>query len=256
VSQVHFFKISLKNSIIYRWSVLFSIIGSVLFIAINLMLWRYLYRNTPNMVSYMTKYTIVSNIIGMFYARGIAGRIGEKVSSGAFVTDLIRPINIFSMSWQMELADICSNLLLRGLPVILVYSYFLIMNPGYYNITAVILAIILGHVLFLLIYALLGFSAFILIEIWPFGRLLDDTIRLLAGGFIPLAILPGFIKSIAYVLPFRFLYSFPLELLFGTADMSLLFENFVILLVWICVFAVLNVIMYSFALRKAVVQGG
>jgi ABC-2 type transport system permease protein len=241
---------------VYRWSVLFSIAGSVLYIAISLMLWRFLYRDTPDMVSYMTKYTIVSNIIGMFYTRGIAGRIGGKVSDGSFVTDLIRPINIFSMSWQMELAGICSNFLLRGLPVILVYSPFLIMNAGYYNFPAVILAIVLGHVLFLLIYALLGFSAFILIEIWPFGRLLDDTIRLLAGGFIPLAILPGFIRTVAYVLPFRFLYSFPLELLFRTADMSVLVENFAILAVWICVFAVLNICMYRLALRKAVVQGG
>ena len=253
---MHFFKISLKNSMVYRWSVLFSIIGSVLFIAINLMLWRFLYRDTPDMVSYMTKYTIVSNIITMFYARGIAGRIGGKVSSGAFVTDLIRPVNIFSMSWQMEIADICSNFLLRGLPVILVYSPFLIVNSGYYNIAAVLFSIILGHVLFLLLYSLLGFSAFILIETWPFGRLLDDTIRLLAGGFIPLAILPGFIRTIAYALPFRFLYSFPLELLFGVVDMNKLFENYAILMIWICIFVILNIGMYRLALRKAVVQGG
>lgn len=253
---MHFFRITLKNSMVYRWPILLSIASSVLYIAISLMLWRFLYRETPDMVSYMTKYTIVSNIIGMFYARGIAGRISGKVSSGAFVTDLIRPINIFSMSWQMELAGICSSFLLSGLPIILVYSPFLIMNSGYYNIPAVLLAIILGHVLFLLIYALLGFSAFILIEIWPFGRLLDDTIRLLAGGFIPLAILPSFLRTLAYAMPFRFLYSFPLELLFGTADMSNLFENFVLIMVWICVFAILNIVMYRFALKKAVVQGG
>jgi ABC-2 type transport system permease protein len=130
------------------------------------------------------------------------------------------------------------------------------MNAGYYNIPAVLLAVVLGHVLFLLIYALLGFSAFILIEIWPFGRLLDDTIRLLAGGFIPLFILPGFLRTVAYALPFRFLYSFPLELLFGTADMDKLAENFALLIFWICVFSVLNFIMYRLALRKAVVQGG
>jgi len=241
---------------VYRWSVLFSIVGSVLYIAISLMLWRFLYQDRPEMISYMTKYTIMSNIIAMFYTRGIAYSIGGKVSSGAFVTDLIRPINIFTMSWQMELAGICSSFLLRGLPVILVYSPFLIMNAGYYNIPAVLFAVALGHILFLLIYSLLGFSAFILIEIWPFGRLLDDTIRLLAGGFIPLAILPGFLRITANALPFRFLYSFPLELLFDTADMSKLFENFALLIVWICVFAVLNVMMYRLALRKAVVQGG
>jgi len=240
----------------YRWSALFSIIGSVLYIAIALMLWRFLYQDTPDMVSYMTKYTIVSNIIGMFYARGMAERIGGKVSSGAFVTDLIKPINIFTVSWQIELAGICSDFLLRGLPVILVYSPFLISNTGYYNIPAVLISIILGHILFLLVYSLLGFLAFILIEIWPFVRLLDDTIRLLAGGFIPLAILPGFISSIASALPFRYLYSFPLELLFATVDMSKLIENYIILIIWICLFAMLNIFTYRLALRKAVVQGG
>lgn len=253
---MYFFGISLKNSIVYRWSVLFSIIGSILFVAINLMLWRFLYRDDADMIAYMTKYTIVSNIIGMFYARGIAGRIGDKVATGAFVTDLIRPINLFTMAWQMELAGICAGLLMKGLPVILVYLPFLIANGGYYNIPAVLLAVALGHILFVLIYSLLGFSAFILIEIWPFRRLLDDTIRLLAGGFIPLAILPTFVGRIAYALPFRFLYSFPLELLFGKADMSKALENFAVLLVWIVVFGVLNVLMYRQALKKAVVQGG
>jgi ABC-2 type transport system permease protein len=156
----------------------------------------------------------------------------------------------------MELAGICSNLFMRGLPVIIVYLPFLITNAGYYNLPAVLLAIALGHILFLLIYSLLGFSAFILIEIWPFGRLLDDTIRLLGGGFIPLAILPTFLGSIAYALPFRFLYSFPLELLFGKADMSKAFDNFAILLIWIVVFGVLNILMYRQALKRAVVQGG
>ncbi|MDR3331141.1 MAG: hypothetical protein LBT08_00790 [Synergistaceae bacterium] len=47
-----FFKIFLKNSIVYRWTIVFSIMGSLMFIAINIMLWRFLYRDTPEMISY------------------------------------------------------------------------------------------------------------------------------------------------------------------------------------------------------------
>lgn len=253
---MYLFRISFKNSLVYRWSVIFSIVGSVLFISINLVLWGFLYKDDPKMVSYMTRYTIVSNIISLCYARGIAQRIGSKFASGDFVTDLIRPINLFTMSWEIELSSICSVFLTRGLPVILVYLPALIKNAGYYNIPLVLLAVVMGHVLCLLIYSFLGFSAFILIEIWPFTFLLDDTIRLLAGGFIPLRILPPFLGVIAYILPFRFLYSFPLELLFGNADMSNLAENFGLFLVWIAFFAVLNLAMYRAALKKAVVQGG
>ena len=192
----------------------------------------------------------------MFYTTYIATTLGEKVSTGAFVTDLIRPINLFTMSWQIEFAGICSRFLMRGLPVVLVYLPFLISNAGYYNVFAVLIAVALGHALHILLYSLLGFAAFILIEVWPFRRLMDDTIRLLAGGFIPLAILPAFLGKIADVLPFRFLYSFPLELLFGKADMSRAAGNFAVMLAWIGALGLLNMLMYRQALRKAVVQGG
>lgn len=253
---MYFFKITFKNSLVYRWSVLFSIIGSVIYIAINLLLWRYLYHDTSEMVSYISGYTIISSIIAMFYSNGISGRIGNKVANGDFVMDLVRPINIFFVSWQMEFAEICSTFLLRGIPVILIYSPYLIVDAKYYNVPFTIIAILLGHILFMLIYSLLGFSTFILIETWAFRRLVDDTIRLLAGGFIPLTVLPDFLGRVAYILPFRFLYSFPLELLLGTFDMNIIIENFFICTIWIFIFIGLNILMYRLALRKAVVQGG
>jgi ABC-2 type transport system permease protein len=253
---MYFFRIVFKNSLVYRWPIVFSVLGSVFFIAVNLMLWRFLFRNDAVMITYMTRYTILSNIVAMFYTRGIANRIGDKVTSGAFVIDLVRPINFFTMSWQIELANMCSTLLMRGLPVVLIYLPFLIDGSIWHNVPAAILAVGLGHTLFLLIYSLLGFAAFILIEIWPFGRLLDDTIRLFAGGFIPIAFLPNGLKGLANLFPFRFLYSFPLELLLGSAEMSSIINKFSLFFVWVITFAVLNSIMYRLALSKTVVQGG
>ena len=253
---MHFFRVSFKNSFVYRWPVVFSIAGSILYIAICLVLWGFLFKDDPGMVSYMTRYTIFSNIVTMCYARGIHHRIGGKVASGGFVTDLIRPVNLFTMSWEMELSDICANFITRGFPVALVYLPALLDDPGYHNVPLAIIAVALGHILFLLVYSLLGFSAFILIEVWPFGRLLDDTIRLLAGGFIPIALLPPFLGAIARALPFRFLYSFPLELLLGSADAGRIAENFLLSVFWIAAFAAANLLMYRAALRKAVVQGG
>ncbi|MDR0670201.1 MAG: ABC-2 family transporter protein [Treponema sp.] len=220
------------------------------------MLWRYLYGHQQDMVAYMTKYTIIANIISMLYPRGIAGTISSRVYDGSFIIDLMRPVNFFAMMWQRELADICSRFLLRGVAVLLVYAPLLIENAGYYNILQVCIALLLGHVLFLLIYSLLGFSSFILIEIWPFSRLLDDTIRLLGGGFIPLAILPGGIRFIAEIMPFKYVYSFPLKLLFNDLGEGENVLNFAVLGIWIVIFSVSNLLMYRFAQRKITVQGG
>jgi ABC-2 type transport system permease protein len=160
------------------------------------------------------------------------------------------------MAWQQELADICSRFLMKGALVLLVYAPLLVQNAGYYNMPQVAIALVFGHVLFLLIYSLLGFSSFILIEIWPFGRLLDDTIRLLGGGFIPLAILPGGLRFIAEILPFKYVYSFPLRLLFNDLEAGESLLNFAVLGIWIIIFSFLNLLMYRSALRKTTVQGG
>lgn len=250
------FTISIKNKLVYRFDVFFSIVGSVLYIALNIMLWRYLYRDDPHMVDYMTAYTILSSIISMVYARDIAGKIGGKISTGDYVVNLLRPKNFFVMEWQVSLAEITVSLILRGIPIILVFLPTLHANIAYDNLALALVALVLGHILYLLMYSLIGFSAFILIEIWPINRLVNDTSRLLAGSFIPLSIMPGFLQDIARVLPFRFLYSFPLELLLGSFDNRNLLQNYGLLLIWICVFAALDVAMYSIAKYKAVVQGG
>ena len=252
-----YFLLSLKNTFTYGFSAFFSMISSLLYIGINILLWEFLYKNDQMMINYMTTYTIISCILSFFYTRGIAEQIGNKVASGNFVLDLIRPINMFYMAWQNELANVCSNFLIKGIPIILIYIRYLLSYGNFANLVPFILAVILSHILYLLIYSLLGFSAFIFIEIWPIGRLIDDTIRLLAGGFIPIAILPKFLQSITQVLPFRFLFSFPLNLLLNDSIViNELINEFIAMILWIICFALANYFMYKTAIRKATVQGG
>ncbi len=201
-----FFWITFKNTFAYRMASVLSVISSVLYIAINIMIWRYLFREQPEMIGYMTKYTIIANIIGMFYSNNIANRIGAKVAKGDFVMDLLKPVSILYMSWQMELAQICNRLLTEGIFTFLVFLPYLMKDNRYFNIGYVILAVVLGHILFMLIYSLVGFLTYVFIKVWPLERLVNDTIRLFAGIFIPLSLLPGFLKNVAYYLPFRFLY--------------------------------------------------
>ncbi len=251
-----FFWITFKNTFAYRMTSVLSVISSVLYIVINILIWRYLYREEPEMVDYMTKYTIIANIIGMFYSNNIANRIGDKVAKGDFIMDLLKPVNILFMSWQMELAQICTRLLTDGFFTILIFLPYLIKDSRYYNTGYVILAIVLGHILFMLIYSLVGFLSYIFIKVWPLQRLVNDTIRLFAGIFVPLALLPGFLRNMAYCMPFRFLYSFPLELLLGNSDITNIYFEYLMVSIWIIIFAIANWFVYRLALRKSVIHGG
>ncbi|MDR1514508.1 MAG: hypothetical protein LBS45_02340 [Synergistaceae bacterium] len=251
---MYFFAIALKNSLLYRKGVFFSFFGSFIFIAVNMMLWRALFKNDHDSYSYMVRYTIVSNIVSTLYSRKIAEFVGKKISTGEFAADIARPVNFFVASWAIELANICSRFMLCGVPVILVFLPFLF-SGIYFNIGFFVLSVFMGHVFSILLYSLIGLGAFILVDVRPFRHLLDDTIRLLGGAFIPIVMLPSPIGEIASVLPFRFLYSFQLEMLLTPVDMARIAEGYCVLLLWIGLLAIMNISLCGLVFERSAAQG-
>ena len=67
------------------------------------------------MISYMVSYTVLANIVSIFYCRGISNRIGDRVKTGTISIDLIKPINFFVMSWQIELGEVFTNFIFIGI---------------------------------------------------------------------------------------------------------------------------------------------
>lgn len=251
-----FIKISIRNACAYKWSVIFAAVSSVLSIWVLIYLWKYLYRNDELMISYMVSYTVLANIVSIFYCRGISNRIGDRVKTGTISIDLIKPINFFVMSWQIELGEVFTNFIFKGLPIILVYCKAVFFSTPLYNIAYVVIAVVLGHIIFVLLYSLLGFLAIVLFDIWPFQRLLDDTIRLLGGGFLPLSILPNSLYKICTFLPFHYLYSFPVRLMLEKMDYLEISKGFLVELLWIIVLGLVDIIAYRVLMRKVVIQGG
>lgn len=250
-----FLKIILKNKLAYRWGSIINILSSVLMVGLNIFLWAFLYSENQEMIRYMTGYAIFSNIISMFYLQNVSRNISTKVLSGTFSVDLLRPINFFYMTWQMEFSNMLANLLMQGVPVILLFSPILLQSVTFQNVLPALFVILLGHFLNFLIFSFIGFLSFLFLEISAYTRLIEDTIRLLSGSFIPLAILPRGIQTVCRLLPFHFLYSLPLELLLNQTVTNLN-EEFLMLGIWILIFGFLNAVVYRYALKKVVVHGG
>jgi ABC-type uncharacterized transport system, permease component len=253
------FKIAFKTSFVYRSSALFRVIGSVFRIFVSIALWKYVYQKDSSLVSYMIVYTILSNLIGMFYSNQLSNEISSKVSDGTFCMELIKPVNFIYLGYQKMLGEIFANLLTRGLPVILIFLPLLITRLDSIHIDQLLffcIAVVFGHVLYTIMYALIGFIAFICYEIWPFNRLLSDTIRFLSGSFIPIALFPTHLKALIDYLPFKYLYSFPLRLCLETVPQIDIYKDIAILFVWIIVLFSILVFAYNHAVNKLVVQGG
>ena len=256
---MHFFTISFKNSLVYRSSVLFRIIGSIFFVFVQIALWTFIFKHDDEMTKYMISYVILSNIIGLFYSDQIRGEIGGKVSSGMFAIDLIRPVNIITMSYQRTLGSLASKIILSGIPVILVFMPLLINSFSTtmpINILYAFIAVVLGHYINMLLYSLIGFMSFIFLQAGWVSRIVGDTIRFFSGALIPLSFFPDWLRTIADLLPFKFLYSFPLELMLNNKGTEYVLSNFTIMIGWIVVLTTILLLSYKGAINRCTVQGG
>ena len=210
------------------------------------------------MMNYMILYVIISNIIGMFYSERMCEQIGRKVANGSFALELIRPVNFIYLGYMRMVGNIVANIIMRGIPVILLFSPLIIINADmvhweFIGLFAVV--VMLGHFLYTILYALIGFMAFICFEVWTFQRLLRDTIRFLSGSFIPIALFPDWLEKVSRYMPFRYLYSLPIQILLGETTDGV-FASIGIMVLWIAVLLGVLALLYRRAVNAFVVQGG
>lgn len=256
VTVVEFFWISFKNAFVYRSSVIFSILGSLFWVFVQIALWTYIYRGTEQMIEYMIAYVILANMIKIFYSKEMGNMIGGKVSSGNFVYDLLRPTHLITMSYQLLLGKLASNVLMQAVPQALILFPLIHRSLHFANLLPFFIAVIIGHFLFVILYALVGFLAFVVIEIWPFGRLLEDTIRFVSGSVIPLALFPGWLQTLSAFLPFKYLFDFPLRLLLDDVSTAEVIHGLSISVVWLVALGSLLLFSYNSAINRCTVQGG
>ena len=250
---------SFKSRLTYRSSSLFAAVASVIDIYIKLALWTYLYKNSREMSEYMIMYTVLSNIISLLYTDRIGQLLGDKIMDGSITIDLIKPYHFLYINYMLCLGELSANFLLKGFPTILFFGSYL---SRYYDrivfeqLPAAILAMVMGHFLYLLIFTIIGLSAMIFFETWAIQRIVRDVIQFLSGAFIPISLFPNVLFQINQFLPFRFLFSFPLELLLNEINLNVQVENFTVLTVWLTFFLILILLMEKRLMRKLIIQGG
>ena len=84
----------------------------------------------------------------------------------------------------------------------------------------------------------------------------DALVFLLAGQVAPTALLPGAMRTVATVLPFRYMVGFPVEVLTGQLDRVTLLTGFALQVGWLIVALALFTIMWRNGLRRYTAVGG
>jgi ABC-2 type transport system permease protein len=258
-------KNSFQAQTIYRMNTIIRFFSSLMFIFIQVSIWRALYSNKAVVLAQsltvsldeMITYVIISTVISVFIYSIAIPKMGQRVQTGDIAMDLIKPISLRASIFSETLGHNTFRILFELTPL-LVFSYFVFgfSRPQWGFLLLFIVSLLGAAILFFLITYIIGMLAFWYIKIRHFERMLYDSLRLLSGSFIPLWFFPGILSDISILLPFSLVYFLPISIYLQKVSAS---EALVIIAkqwVWIGILFALQKVVWTKAVTKIEIQGG
>ena len=182
----------------------------------------------------------------------------DTIKSGAIVSDLTKPIDFYTFWLARDLGRSSYHLLLRGLPIMLLYRLvFPLTLPsalGQWGIFAfsLLLALLLAFSLNFMV----NLAAFWVVDALGIIRITGLAHMFLSGFLVPAAFFPGWLRLIARFTPFLSIVNTPVEIFLGIASGQAAAVAVLEQIAWLLVLVGLGRWILSRGTRKLVIQGG
>ncbi|HEY8285137.1 MAG TPA: ABC-2 family transporter protein [Chloroflexota bacterium] len=195
------------------------------------------------------------------------------------VNHLVGSIEIHTAEWEIRQGSISARLLLPVHPAIRLLAsnlgfkaiglfvvipgiilLALIFHPSFHTSPAAIGLAVVATVLAALLQFLVG-TSIALLAFWitradAVNQLHDSLLFFLSGQLAPLALLPGALRAVATVLPYRYMLSFPVELATGSLAPADVAAGFGLQAFWLAAGWVLFQLAWTRGLRHYSAVGG
>jgi ABC-2 type transport system permease protein len=205
----------------YRWWLLFMQLGNVIAPAISLLVWRGAIAQgaTPPVTeSFLTTYLVLVSIVTMLTSSWTSTYLAESIRLGGLSKWLVRPCSTHLNAIANNLGEKLVKLVLL-IPLVAVLGVIfrdevaLPSSAGRW--LAFLAALLLAGAMTFTLDIVIGSLAFWFEDVTAVNRLRFLVSGLLSGALIPLALFPAMFSGFLAVQPFRFMVSFPLEVLLG-----------------------------------------
>ncbi len=209
---------------------------------------------------YLLYYLLVPFILNITDSRSIF-KFASAVKDGSLSRDLLKP---YPAPLLFLIETVTGNLvqLVYLLPMTIAGLFFFRqrlpqIDFNYQLVTYFGLALAGGAILRMLVSGSIALLGFWLENVTTLNLVLNGGIWALLGGMIvPVATFPDTIREIAGYLPYRYMLSFPIEILTGRLGHDELISGFLVILAWSAIFGVLCRGIWCRGLKAFTAYGG
>ena len=216
---------SMQDAIAYRVTFTIEWLIDLWSVLVMLYVWGTVYTSAATQIGgydwpKMKTYLVVAHALNTFMATGVAWVVADAVKDGNIATDLTRPVNFLFAKLAEQFGGSLINGLIGGtLVVLLSVAFFGLLPPASVTATVLFLAsALVGYVVNFFISYFLGLAACWLMNTQGLNWLVWFGGRLVAGTVIPITLFPGWLKNVAYLLPFHSSVADPLSIYLGQAQ--------------------------------------
>lgn len=236
------YTLGIQNAIAYRGPMIFWILGALIQALIPIALWLTLQPGTligSYSKSGIITYYILAFILGRFLAWYPANWIRDEIKSGEIVgTVILKPINLFKRTFAGEAAWHTVSFSFEffiSIAILYVFREYFVFLVTWSNLVPIIFAVTLALFITLTISTCVGLLAFWLTEVEIVDAIFWVLLSIFGGYAVPLTFFPKNLQGLIDLLPFRYMFSFPLEIYFGKVSSTQMFYGFLVGSVWLVV---------------------
>jgi ABC-2 type transport system permease protein len=224
--------------------------------------WRVLYTQRPGAfgvdLGQMVTYGVMGMAIELFIWSRPQWYMANQVKSGAIDTDLMKPMDFHFYMLARSVGELLIGVGVLGLPALLVAYLSLDIQPppDLSNGLMFVASLALGFLLLFHLNFLLGSLSVVALDIRHISWAYFSMVRFLGGQIVPLWLFPDFLRAIAEALPVKGTYYIPITIYIGQLRGVEALRALEFQLVWLVVLVLLSRMLWGWAYRRLVVQGG
>jgi ABC-2 type transport system permease protein len=202
--------------------------------------------------SQMTAYYLILLAVSNMVQCHQMWEIGSDIKEGRFSAYLIRPFSYGLMNYLSFAAWRLMRTILF-LPIfglaLLLFGHTLHWSDMHLN-AAFFLSIALGHLVSFSITYAYGLLALYFVETRSLFNVWYMFVILFSGQLAPLALFPPALRTVAYVLPFRYTVALPTEILLGRLTAHQVAVGILLQVVWILAGWAIGRVLWTFGVRR------
>jgi ABC-2 type transport system permease protein len=230
--------VNVVANIAYRGDFVMFMLGTILTPVISLLVWRAAIASgaeLPISETYLTSYFVVMAVVSMLTSAWLSGFLASAIRNGGLSVWLARPGSFLYELAANNVSEKCSKAVVL-LPMVFVFGWVfrdslaLSTSPVHWLLLPI--SVVLGAVMFFSLDVIEGSLAFWLEEVSGIVAVRHLLMLVLAGQLVPLALMPDWAHWFLVAQPFRYLLSFPIELVVADLGAAQVVRGLAIQLGW------------------------